>query len=195
MKTTRTYRMGARGDAVVRTRERILEAGRSLALQDLALDPTLDRVAERAGVSVQTVLRHFGSRAALLEAVAEHALRATETERRPLAGEPASAVDALLAHYERLGDFSLAVLAREAADPRAAEAASAGKALHRRWVEEVFAARLPEEPAAREALVDLLVVATDVYTWKLLRRDRSHPVPVVRGRMLAMVEALLASAG
>src|SRR3954447_23431698 len=117
MKTTRTYRMGARGEAVALTRGRILEAGRSLALQDLALDPTLDRVAERAGVSVQTVLRHFGSRAALLEAVADHALPPPETERPPLGSEPASAVDALLTHYEHLGDFSLAVLAREAADP------------------------------------------------------------------------------
>ena len=64
--TTRSYRMGARGEAVAATRLRILEAGRSLGIDDLNLEPTLEDVAERAGVSVQTVLRHFGSREGVL---------------------------------------------------------------------------------------------------------------------------------
>jgi AcrR family transcriptional regulator len=187
--------MGARGEAVVATRNRILEAGRSLGLDDLVLDPTLEQVADRAGVSVQTVLRHFGTRGALLDAVAEHARHLVETERRPASTGPAAAVEAVLEHYERLGDFSLAMLAREGADDKAAAVTRAGKALHRRWVEQSFAVALPPEPAAREALVDLLVVATDVYAWKLLRRDRGLALPVVRERMLAMVHALLAAAG
>ncbi len=41
--------------------------------------------------------------------------------------------------------------------------------MHRDWVETIFALR--SSPGG-EDLVDLLVVATDVYTWKLLRRDR-----------------------
>ena len=44
--------------------------------------------------------------------------------------------------------------------------------MHREWVQTVFAPYLPAAEAAREARVDLLVVATDVYTWKQLRRDR-----------------------
>jgi AcrR family transcriptional regulator len=196
MKTaTRSYRMGARGDAVAATRLRILEAGASLGLDDLNLDPTLEDVARRAGVSVQTVLRHFGSRDALLTAVTDFAVHRTVDERRPVADGAASAVDAILGHYEQRGDFALAVLAREPVDPRAAEIAERGKAEHRRWVEDSFAGALPSAAGPREALVDLLVVATDVYAWKLLRRDRRHPQPVVRERMLAMVEALLASAG
>ena len=187
--------MGARGDAVAATRRRILEAGRSLGVEDLNLDPTLEDVARRAGVSVQTVLRHFGTRESLLAAVVDHASRRIELERRPAGPDPASAVDVVLEHYEQLGDFSLALLAREPVDPRSAEIATLGKAMHRRWVERSFAAALPAEPDAREALVDLLVVATDVSAWKLLRRDRGHAVPVVRERMLAMVQALLATAG
>lgn len=187
--------MGARGEAVAATRGRILEAGRALGVEDLNLDPTLEDVARRAGVSVQTVLRHFGSREALLAAVTDHASRRVELERRPAGTDAASAVAVVLEHYEQLGDFSLALLARESADPRSAEIAALGKAMHRRWVEDSFAAELPHEAAAREALVDLLVVATDVYAWKLLRRDRGHSAPVVRERMLAMVQALLATAG
>jgi len=196
MKTsTRTYRMGARGEAVAATRQRILEAGRSLGVDDLNLDPTLEQVADRAGVSVQTVLRHFGTRDALMAAVVEFATSRIQQERRPVGADPASAVDAVVAHYEQLGDFSLALLARESVDPRAAELTTAGKAFHRRWVEDAFAAALPPHPSSRDPLIDLLVVATDVYAWKLLRRDRGHDVAVVRERMLAMVQALLATAG
>jgi AcrR family transcriptional regulator len=192
MKTAmRSYRMGARGEAVAATRRRILEAGASVAIEDLDLDPTLDVVARRAGVSVQTVLRHFGSREALMAELIDFAVSRTERERRPTGTDPASAVDAVVAHYEQLGDFALALLAREGTDPRSAEIAELGKASHRRWVEDSFASELPVEAAAREALVDLLVVATDVYAWKLLRRDRRHGVAVVRERMLAMVRALL----
>jgi AcrR family transcriptional regulator len=193
--TTRGYRMGARGEAVAATRRRILDAGMSLGLEDLNLDPTLDDVARRATVSVQTVLRHFGSRDALLAAITDFAIQGVEAERRPTGTDPASAVDAVVGHYERLGDFALALLARESGDPRFAELAASGKHTHRRWVEESFAEQLPADGTRNQALVDLLVVATDVYAWKLLRRDRGYDVPVVRERMLTMVQALLASAG
>jgi hypothetical protein len=43
-------------------------------------------------------------------------------------------------------------------------------------------------------LVDVLVVATDVYAWKLLRLDRGLSVDDVTDRMLLMTEAVLAQA-
>ena len=42
-----------------------------------------------------------------------------------------------------------------------------GRQLHRDWVTEVFGSLAGRD----ERTVDLLVVATDVYTWKLLRLD------------------------
>lgn len=187
--------MGARSEAVAATRRRILEAGLSLGFEDLNLDPTLEEVAHRAGVSVQTVLRHFGSRAALLAAVADSGRTRVEAELRPATRDAAVAVDAVLAHYARLGDFFLAVLAREHGDARFARVTEMGKAVHRRWVEDCFGADLPAEPGSHEAHVDLLMVATDVCTWKQLRRDLGRSDHVVRERMLAMVQALLATAG
>jgi hypothetical protein len=45
---------------------------------------------------------------------------------------------------------------------------------HRQWVERAFATQLDARSTDdREALVDLLVVATDVYTWKPLRATGS----------------------
>ncbi len=78
-------------------------------------------------------------------------------------------------------------------DPRAARMNSAGQLGHREWVEEVFADRLPERTAERSRLIDVLVVATDVYAWKLLRIDRGLSVDDVADRMLLMTEALLAA--
>jgi hypothetical protein len=65
-----------------------------------------------------------------------------------------------------------------------------GKAMHRAWVVEVFAPFLAaaDDP---EALTDLLVVATDVYAWKLLRRDRGLSRERTESRMRRLVEGLL----
>src|SRR3954468_11607914 len=67
MKTTREYRMLRRGEAVAGTRRSIPDAVVALGYDQLDLDPARGRVAAKAGVSGQTVLRHFGSRAALLD--------------------------------------------------------------------------------------------------------------------------------
>ena len=106
-------------------------------------------------------------------------------------GDDAAALAALVAHYAERGSFSLEMLARERTDARAAAVTTGGKRLHRTWVETVFADRLPDGDE-REALVDLLVVATDVYAWKLLHLDRALPAEVVVARMRTMTDAILA---
>jgi hypothetical protein len=42
-------------------------------------------------------------------------------------------------------------------------------------------------------IVDLLVVATDVYAWKLLRRDAGHSRDKTEHSMRHLVDAILAS--
>ena len=70
-----------------------------------------------------------------------------------------------------------------------------GKALHRAWVEEVFAPFLPAARGAREELLDLLVVATDVYAWKLLRLDRGLSRSRTQERLETLVRTVLAALG
>lgn len=191
MTTTRTYRMGARGDAVAATRARILDAVIGIAYDALDFEPTLDAVAGRAGVSVRTVLRHFSNREELLDAATDRVLGQVLAERRPLAPDVDSALDALLEHYEIRGDFTVVMLAREGVDRRVEGITRIGKREHRAWAAAVFAAGLASAGDDREALLDLLVVATDVYAWKLLRRDRAHPIATVHARMRAMTDALV----
>lgn len=191
--STRPYRMTARAEAVAETRERVVAAAVALHLERLASDISLADVASAAGVSVQTVLRHFGSREGLTAAAEAWAAREIERERRSEPGDVTGAIRAIVAHYELRGDGVLLLLAQEGSQPFAARVTAQGRAMHRRWVEEVFDPLLPAGPEA-EALVDLLVVATDVYTWKLLRRDRRLSVRATRERMEALVRAILVQA-
>jgi AcrR family transcriptional regulator len=191
MKTTRSYTMTARAEAVERTRARLLDAAVSLAETRLVSQISLEDIATTAGVSVQTLLRHFGNRAGLIDAAREHALATVGAERRTPVGDPDAAVHTVVQHYERRGDTVLGMLAMEHADPPTKEATDAGRAFHRQWVETVFAPHLPPTAAEREQLLDLLSVATDVYTWKQLRRDRGLGVAATVQRMRALVSALV----
>lgn len=170
MKPTRSYTMGARAEAVVETRRRIVEAFFDLGRERMFPDISLDDVAAAAGVSVQTVLRQFKSRAGLTEATMDHAIATVTEERHAPVGDVDAAVAVIVDHYEDRGQTALLMLAQESSDPQVAELTRRGRAMHRTWVSDVFA------PFAnpRDPLIDLLVVATDVYTWKLLRIDRRH---------------------
>jgi len=186
MKTTRKYTMGARAQAVDATRRRIVDALIALAGERPFAEVTLDTIAERAGVSVQTVLRQFGSRDALFAEAMDAAMVDIEDERRTPPGDVAAAVRIVVDHYERRGRTALLMLAQEGYDDVARKATDRGKAMHRDWVRDAFAPATDDE-----ALLDLLVVATDVYTWKLLRIDRGLSRAVTERRMRDLVDAVL----
>ena len=191
---SRKYDMGARQQAKTATRDAITKAAVDTFMAERSLAITLPAVAKRADVTVKTVLRHFGSRDALVDAAWSQACEDVMAERTPPSDDLDAALKVLIAHYERMGDVVLVMLAEDENDPRARRMNTAGRRAHRAWVEEVFGARLPEESAARSRLIDVLVVATDVYSWKLLRLDRRLSVDDVHDRMRLMSEAILAGA-
>ena len=194
MKTKRPYVMRARADAVAGTRRRILQAAFDLAGEKLSLEIALADVGERAGVSVQTILRHFGSREALFDAMAAFGRAQIVAERASPAGDAPAAVQVIFSHYETRGDAVLRFLGQELWDERVKQVTERGRHVHRAWVQAVFTPQLAARPAAsREALTDLLVVATDVYTWKLLRRDRDLDRHTAQQRVQCMIGALLAA--
>src|SRR4051794_24088077 len=193
MKTTRTYTMTARAEATADTRRRILQATIDEHSERRAADISLGDIAGRAGVSVQTVLRHFGSRAGLVEEALVFGQARVLEERRAPEGDVEAAVHAVVTHYERDGAQALLMLAQEDTEPLMARITTDGKRLHRDWVAEVFGPYLPPDGTARDELVALLVVATDVYAWKLLRRDRELSVATTENRMASLVRAVLAA--
>jgi AcrR family transcriptional regulator len=151
---------------------------------------SLADVAARAGVTVRTILRHFGSRDGMLDAMGDHARAEVTDERVSPPGDVAAAVDTIVAHYERRGDHVLRMLVEEPLSEHMAGVVAQGRVIHRDWVREVFAPQLANAADAKE-LEDLLVVATDVYTWKLLRRDAGLSRARTAARMQSMINRLV----
>jgi AcrR family transcriptional regulator len=184
----RAYVSSLRAEAAERTRIAILDATIALAYELERTDLTLEQIATRAGRSVQTLLRHFGSLDALIEAAVQRGTAQVADDRLAPDGDVARALELLVTHYEDKGRFVLRLLARDDIT-----VTGPGQLLHRGWVEQVFSAPIAAASDPDE-LIDLLVVATDVYAWKLLRLDRGlAPVDVLR-RMTAMTAALTGGA-
>jgi hypothetical protein len=102
-------------------------------------------------------------------------------------GDLDGAIAMIVEFYDSDGNGILRFLSLEERFPAVAEVVETGRVMHRAWVERVFAPMLPEAPDARRTAVALLVVATDVYTWKLLRRDASPFIHDGRDFWLASV--------
>jgi len=180
---TRSYSMDLRAAAVEATRERILEAAAEAFLERWYDDITIAEVAKRAGVSGQTVINHFGNKEGLATTTYERVgEQITSLRYTPEPGDVVGLVEALIEDYERTGDAIIRLLALEERVPSLQPLLARGRDSHRDWVEEMFLA--PE-------LVPELVVATDVYTWKRLRRDQGLSREQTTAAVMRIVEALL----
>jgi AcrR family transcriptional regulator len=169
----RPYQMRARAEAAAETGRRILEAVIELHRERFFDQVSLEDIAERAGVTVQTVIRRFGSKEQLIEAAAEEGKRQVVRQRdQAPVSDVEGAVKNLVAHYEEWGDSALRLLAQEERVPAFRSVTDAGRALHYEWVERTFAPLLAKRTGmARRRLLAELVAICDVYFWKLLRRD------------------------
>jgi hypothetical protein len=121
----------------------------------------------------------------------DHAIATVTVERHAPVGDVDAAVAAIVSHYEDRGQTALLMLAQESSDPQVAELTRRGRAMHRTWVEDVFK---PLAGSGDDPLIDLLVVATDVYTWKLLRIDRGYSPARTEQLIHRMVTLLLEGA-
>lgn len=169
----RPYRMVARAETTRARAERVLEAALALFTDRPYEDVSLEEVAERAAVTKRTVLRRFGSKEVLFgEAMSRARDQMIAHRQAAPVGDVAGAVANVVGHYERWGTNRLRLLEQEDRIPLIAEWVRAGREWHWGWVERVFAPRLKGlHGAQRRRRVGALVVLTDVYTWKLLRRD------------------------
>jgi AcrR family transcriptional regulator len=191
--SSRTYTMAARADAMVATRERIVQAALALALEQAYEDITLAAIAEAAGVSHQTVLNHFASKEKVGAAAAEALSRETQAAReRARPGDYGGAVAILVGEYERFGDANARWAIASERLGSLAPLLDTARANHEAWLERIFSDRLPTTPAPRCRAVHALHAATDVYTWKLLRRDLRLSRAETERIMLDLVDGILA---
>ena len=186
----RSYDNRRRAEAAARTAEQIAEATEQLLLHGPVAALTLQAIARGAGITVQTVLRHMGSREGCLDAVRKRVAARVDGQRghSPPGDVPACLAD-LLGHYEAEGRLMLTLLAQESDDPFVFEAMAQGRAFHRAWVERCLAGALPE--AGRSLTIDALVAATDLSIWKLLRLDLGRSRTNTTAIITRLVQALL----
>jgi AcrR family transcriptional regulator len=189
----RPYRMTARAEAVEENGRRILDAARARFASEWFDQVTLDAIAADAGVTVQTVIRRFGSKDDLVRAIVQ-TLQPTVASQRGEApvGDVPGAVTNLVDHYEEWGDEVMHLLRQEQRVPAFGELTTQGKRFHAEWVRGVFAPWLSQrEGAARARLHAQLVALCDVYTWYLLRRQRGLSRRQTELALVELLEGLL----
>jgi AcrR family transcriptional regulator len=182
--------MRARAEAAAETRDRILRAVLHLHVERFHDQITLEDVARRAGVTVQTVLRHFGTRDRLVTAAAEQATGEVVAQRNAApVGDVDGAVENLLDHYEEWGRSALRLLAQEERVPQLRVIADGGRAAHYAWVERTFGPFLVDtsDPLLRPKLIAL----SDVFIWKLLRLDLGLDRTGSASALASMIRAVI----
>jgi AcrR family transcriptional regulator len=186
--------MRARAEAVEATRQRIARVAMDRFLAEPYDEVTIASVAAGAGVSHQTVLNHFASKEGLFMAAADRFsadLRGRRARREPRDG--ASAVALLVDQYERYGDGNVRLATLDQRFDAVRRVIEEAQADHQGWLEGVFAGRLPRAAAERRRALAALHAATDVQTWKLLRRDLGLGRRATQQVMTEMVEAIAAA--
>jgi len=191
---TRSYTQVARKRSEERTKTSLLDAATRVFFEEDWLGTSLERIAAEAGVSKQTLLRHFGSREGLAKAAFERERTVVVSQRAAApVGDVGGAVDTLLDHYEAFGDRALKL---EALPPDAAgaEFVGEGRELHYRWVETVFGPFLgPPSPTRRRRLAALIAIC-DVHTWRLLARHLGLGRTEVRATLMLAINGILEEA-
>jgi AcrR family transcriptional regulator len=202
----RSYKQVARAKAQEQTRETLLQAATEEVERDSWSQASLESVAGRAGVSKQTVLRHFGSKQGLLDAVISRtsSLVVKERNQAPI-GDIPGAIANLMRHYERYGDIMVRLLPYRDAVVRVmgsesrrnplTRAVDHGHEVHEQWVLRTFEPQLSGllDLRTRERRLAQLVAISDVYVWKILRRDIGLERAHVEEAVVEMIERLLAS--
>jgi AcrR family transcriptional regulator len=194
MNAGRPYTMRARAASAQATRDRIIGVMLDLCMERWYDEVTLRELADRAGVALQTVVNHFATKEGVLAAMLEDP-RLVERfggERfNAPAADIATAVEMLMRNYEQAGDATIRFLALESRVPSLRPMLAFGRESHRRWVESTFAAALEGlSGAERERRLLLLICATDVYTWQILRRDQGLTRHQTSAAIRELVESL-----
>lgn len=189
---TREYKQTARAQAAKDTARRIVDAFLARLLAEWYDDITLDRIAADACVTVQTVVRRFGSKEQLLAVAVKSLAAQINAQRATTRASLAQIVDRLIADYEKTGDAVIRLLFLEARHPVLKEALDFGRAEHRRWVSETFSEMLNQlNNEGKKRASDALVVVTDVYVWKLLRRDMGNSRAATAATLRTLIQAVM----
>lgn len=190
----RPYRQVAREQSQQRTREALLEAAADEFFADRWQKTSLEALAARAGVTKQTLLRHFGSKEELLlQALVHGASEVLEERWSAPSGDIDGVIENLLTHYEAWGERARQIGAwQQSGTSELADISRAGRQLHYDWVEFAFAPQLEgRRGKARRRLRAELILICDLQTWWILDHDLALGRAEVKAILIGMIERLL----
>jgi len=188
----RGYVKGARAHAEDQTRAALLDAADEAFLAGPWEQASLEEIARAAGVTKQTLLRHFGSKDGLLQRVL---LRAVDEVKEQRLGVPtddiAGAVNNLLEHYELRGGWAMRSSNLDLDGPLA-DLGRRARQLHYDWVELAFGGWLAAaRPSERRRLRAALIAVCDVQAWWILSHDLELSRAEVRATLILTIKRLL----
>jgi len=183
----RRYSMTARAAKAQATRDRIRESAMAIYAERPIDDFTLENVARRAETTVQTVLRAFGSKEDLMLSALTAHVRSRIPAKPDKPGDVPAAVRAIFDIYETVGDLVIARLNDERRIPALKPKLDEGRTEHAQWVGRAFDPFI----RGRSDVFEMLNALTDVYIWKLLRRDRGLDRHEAESIVTAMISCVL----
>jgi AcrR family transcriptional regulator len=191
--STTPAKIDGRAARAVRTHGNIVEALVAV-LAEGQLQPTAERIAERAGVSLRTVYQHFPDRQALHKAVAERQWREVGKVIEVISSELplAERIDRLVAQRARIWEIVTPVrrvaLLNAPFQPEIAEEMARARAVTHDGIERLFGQELEQLPVAdRAEVLEAINVAAEWPTWETLRAHQglgSDEAQAVVRRML-----------
>ena len=180
-----------------RTRAAVVEALLAL-LEEGNLQPSLEIVAERAGVSRRLLFHHFRDREDLFATAAAHRMARVMPLVKPpplegsLRHRVATFTSQLCELYEKVAPVRRAALLVEPSSDAVATGLGEARRRHRAAVEAVFAAELAASPReARDELAASLAAAVSFATWNELRAHQGLSAAGAASAIERMVSALL----
>ena len=192
--TKRRYTMRRRAASAAATRRRILDAAVELFLANGYDDVTLALVAKQAGVSLQTVLRKFGSKDALLVAASRSQRNDELAQRAVPAGDVGAVARVLADRYEATAPTMMQFIALEERIDSVAIVLRRARQAHRRWLAQTFARELPNPRHSLYARrLAQLFGATEFYVWVSWRRRLGLSRTASERAMADTLHALIAS--
>ena len=189
----RSYLKRARAEGEARTRQAVLDAAVACFSETHFDRVTMNQLAQRAGLSVQTLLRIHGTKEQILVTAARSIAAALIDKREEVApGDLDTALRVLVSDYERWGDTHERLFVRARQLPELAQLFEELLLRHRQWIQRIFARELELRTGPdRARLLALLVVSLDIGTYRRLRVERLSRAATTRA-LHSLVTAVLA---
>lgn len=196
--------LNGRQSRTARSRRAICEACLDL-VQEGALQPSADEIAERAGLSRRSIFNHFADLAELYDAVVEAGMQRYApllveiSEQGPVAGRVESLVQVRSKFLEATAAFTRALTAQALVGPAADQALRVSKNALRRQhqeVERLFRRELAGLSAPERAeVLEAMSAAMAPLLWESLRRSRGNSLSRARAVMKRTLTSILRDVG